>query len=92
MRMYKNDGREHIPRESPIETDLEEVLKTIDKLPTVDERHGNLLGLINNRGERLEVARLSKKEWFLEYRVVEGGRARTLTNKEEPCLDKGEGG
>lgn len=70
MKFFKNDGKEHIRTDSPVEVSLEFVLEEVDRFPTEDEFEGNFMGITNNKNETIQFVRFNKNSWFLDFPIV----------------------
>ncbi|MDH5595654.1 MAG: hypothetical protein OEY40_02935 [Candidatus Bathyarchaeota archaeon] len=68
MKMFKNDGKEHIPADNPIEVNLERALREVDKFPTVE---GNFIGFFNEKDETIHFMRGEENSWFIDVPIVE---------------------
>ena len=69
MKMFKDDGKERISADNPIEVYLERALREVDKFPTVE---GNFIGFINEKDETIHFVRFEDNSWFLDYPILEG--------------------
>lgn len=66
VRFFKDDGKENIDEDSPIEISLADALDEIDKFPTLEEYKGNLIGFFNERGAGVNFIRREPNVWLLD--------------------------
>ncbi len=72
IKYYKNDGKEIIEDNSPVEISFIEALRQIEKFPSLEQFKGSLIGFINPKGEIINFIRRDDKFWMLDVPFSEG--------------------
>lgn len=68
MKMYKDDGKEYIPADSPTEINLREALREIEEFPISEE---GFIGFINERDESIQFIRFDEDDWLIDVPFLE---------------------
>ena len=76
MKLFKDDGKQSINGDSPVEVTLDDVFAEIDIFPTEDEYEGGFMGLINDNGETIQFLKLEKDIWLIDIPIVKDGKYR----------------
>lgn len=88
MKLYKDDGKQSIEGDSPVDVTLDDVLTEIDSFPTEDEHEGGYIGLINDKNETIQFLRYEKNIWLIDIPMVKDGKYRYSLQNGDLITDK----
>jgi hypothetical protein len=71
LKYYKDDGKENICENKPIEVTLEKALKEVDNSPTTE---GNYIGFTNEKDETIQFIRFEENGWIIDVPVTKKGK------------------
>jgi len=74
MKLFKDDGKDIIDGDSPIEISSERALEEIEIHPTWKICEGNYIGFVNDRDETIQFQRHQENGWTIDVPIIEAGK------------------